>query len=151
MTPPPSPAAPSVHSQAPGGSDGGYVTVFFATIVVALLGLAGLAFDGGEALNTKSQAISTAAEAARAGAQALDLAAYRADGTRRLDPAQARSRALAFLAGAGFQGTAGATTALVTVTVTTTYHPQLLTLVGVGPLTITGTASASPISEPPAA
>ncbi|KJE19432.1 putative Flp pilus-assembly TadE/G [Frankia torreyi] len=129
-------------------SDDGYVTAFFAILVVALFALAGLALDGGGALNAKTRAISTAAEAARAGAQALDLAVYRADGTRQLDPEQARARALAFLAGADADGTASATLTTVTVTVTATYQPQLLTLVGVGPLHLTGTASASPRSGP---
>ncbi|CAO5240137.1 pilus assembly protein TadG-related protein [Frankia sp. AgKG'84/4] len=137
---------PSRAAGAGEAGDGGYVTAFFAIIVVALLGLAGLALDGGGALNAKTKAISTAAEAARAGAQALDLALYRTDGTLQLDPAGARTRALAFLAGAGAQGTASATTVTVTVTVTGTYRPQLLTLVGVGPLNVTGTASASPRS-----
>jgi len=142
MSPPsrrPAPATPS---------DGGYVTAFFAILVVVLIGLVGLVLDGGGALNAKTRAISTAAEAARAGAQALDLALYRADGTRRLNPDQARSRALAYLAGADAQGTASATTMTVTVTVTATYQPQLLTLVGVGPMHVTGTAAASPHSGP---
>ncbi len=127
-----------------GDGDGGYVTAFFAIVVVALLGLAGLALDGGGALNAKTRAISTAAEAARAGAQALDLARYRADGTVELNPDQARTRALAFLAGAGAHGTVSATPARVTVTVTGTYRPQVLTVIGVGPVAVTGTASASP-------
>ncbi|MCK9921182.1 pilus assembly protein TadG-related protein [Frankia sp. AgPm24] len=141
MTPP-----PRVATQQTTAADGGYVTAFFAVLVVALLGLAGLALDGGEVLNTKTRAISTAAEAARAGAQALDLAVYRADGTRQLNPDQARTRALAYLASADAHGSVTATTILVTVTVTATYQPQLLTLVGVGPLTVTGTASATPRS-----
>ena len=52
----------------------GSVTVFFAISVLGLLLLIGLVADGGAKLRATQQAAATAAEAARAGGQALDTA-----------------------------------------------------------------------------
>ena len=64
----------------------GRVTAFVVVITTACLLFAGLVLDGGLALAAKTKAIGQAQEAARAGAQALDLATYRANGKARLDP-----------------------------------------------------------------
>ncbi|WP_018504996.1 pilus assembly protein TadG-related protein [Parafrankia discariae] len=125
--------------------DTGTVTAFFLVLTIALLGVTGLVVDGGIALDRKSAAVSLAAEAARAGAQALDLADYRASGIVHLDPAAARRRAEQYLAGSGAQGTVTATATTVTVQVTVTVPTQLLGIVGVDTLTVTGHASAAPI------
>ncbi|WP_239340913.1 pilus assembly protein TadG-related protein [Frankia sp. CiP3] len=135
MTPPP----------AGRGWDGGQITAFFAVFAVALLALAGLTVDGGRALATKSKAISTAAEAARAGAQALDLLTYRTTGVPQLDPAQARRLAQDYLTAADAQGVVTATPVLVTVTVTAVTGTHLLTVLGVRQITVTGTASSTPV------
>ncbi|GAA1895058.1 TadE/TadG family type IV pilus assembly protein [Streptantibioticus ferralitis] len=125
--------------------DGGQVTAFLVIIVVAVIMFAGLVLDGGLALAAKVRAIGEAQEAARAGAQALDLAAYRAHGTVRLVPHQARALASRFLASTGDTGTVTATANTVTVTVTAHQHPQLLGLLGIGSLTVTGSGTAHPV------
>lgn len=125
--------------------DAGTVTAFFLVITVALLGVTGLVVDGGIALDRKSAAVSLATEAARAGAQSLDLATYRASGVIRLDPPAARRRAERYLTAADAAGTVTTTAATVTVQVTVTVPTQLLGIVGVDTLTVTGWASAAPI------
>src|SRR5438874_2587717 len=79
----------------------GRVTAFVVIIVTAVFLFAGLVLDGGLTLTAKIRAIGEAEEAARAGAQEIDLAAYRADGTLHLMPDQARAAARDYLAAAG--------------------------------------------------
>jgi Flp pilus assembly protein TadG len=131
--------------------DRGQLTVVVALLTPLIIGGGwGLLVDGGHALTARGDAIDTAAEAARAGAQALDLGVYRATGTIRLDPADARRRGERFLTQVGAQGTVTATPRAVTVVVTRTVHPQLLGLLGVSTLTEHGRASALPVSTLPA-
>jgi hypothetical protein len=118
---------------------------FLVIVTVAVVMFAGLVLDGGLALSAKVRAIDEAQEAARAGAQALDLAAYRRDGTVRLLPSQARQLARQYLATTGDTGTATVTADTITVTVTAHQHTQLLDLAGLNTLTVTGTGSAHPV------
>lgn len=127
-----------------GTNDDGQVTPFVVILVVALIGVAGLVYDGGMALSAKTQALDEAEAAARIGAQQLDLTAYRTTGAERLDPARARTAATAWLARADLDGTATATPASVTVTVHATSHPQLLGIIGVHALHVIATATATP-------
>jgi len=91
-------------------------------------------------------AINTAEQAARAGAQALDIASVRAGGPYRLDPDRARRAALAYLAAAGETGTVAvsrdATGDLVSVVVPFTIRFSLLTLAGLPVLRGTGQSTA---------
>lgn len=125
--------------------DQGRISAFVVTVLMAILALAGLTLDGGLALADKVRANDQAEAAARAGAQALDLAAYRVTGTVRLLPTQAAAAARAYLARAGQTGTVTVTGDTVTVTVTATHRTQLLTLVGIPALTVHGTGSAHPV------
>lgn len=125
--------------------DGGQVTAFIVIFTAAVVMFAGLVLDGGLALSAKVRAIDEAQEAARAGAQALDLAAYRRDGAVRLVPGQARALAKRYLAATGDTGTVAVTGDTVTVTVTAHQRTQLLTVVGLRTLTVTGTGSAHPV------
>ena len=51
----------------------GSITPFVLIVTIALLALGGLVVDGGRQLNAKSRAVAYAQEAARAGAQAINL------------------------------------------------------------------------------
>lgn len=126
------------------GDERGQVTVFVVVIATAVLLFAGLVLDGGLALSAKTRALGQAQEAARAGAQALDLTAYRADGTVRLVPDHARHLALDYLNAAGATGTVTVDGTTVTVTVTATESTQLLRLVGVDSIQVSSTGSAHP-------
>ncbi|MBN1174646.1 MAG: hypothetical protein JXA67_20955 [Micromonosporaceae bacterium] len=127
------------------GGDAGQVTPFAVVMVTALLLVAGLVLDAGMALSTKVQALDTAQAAARVGAQQLNLHVYRTTGVAELDPARAEQAARTWLASAGVQGTASATTAVATVTVRRASRTQLLQLLGIHELGVTATASARAI------
>ncbi|MFG2943485.1 hypothetical protein [Streptomyces sp. NPDC048282] len=120
------------------------MTPFVVIFAIAVVMFAGLLADGGLALAAKVRAIGEAQEAARSGAQALDLAAYRTSGTVRLVPEQARSLAQTYLASTGDEGTVVVTGDTVTVAVTARQHTQLLGLLGLDTLTVTGVGSAHP-------
>jgi len=125
-------------------ADEGRVTAFVLVLTTGILALAGLTLDGGLALAAKVRAGGQAEAAARAGAQAIDLTAYRGSGVVRLMPAQAVAGAQAHLAAEGATGTVSVSGDTVTVTVTTTHPTRLLGLVGIGSLQVHGRGSAHP-------
>lgn len=128
--------------------DAGQVTGFAVIMVVAVIALAGLVLDGGLAVAAKADAFATAQSAARAGAQRLDLALYRATGQVKLDPVAAAAAARAWLASAGATGTVSATPQQVRVQVTRVARTQLLALVGVDSITVHATATAVAVPNP---
>ena len=113
-----------------------------AILAVALLALGALVFDGGQILTARREANNLARQAARAGAQQLDIAQARA-GTFTLDPAAAESAARAYLDGEGVTPTAVLVTGdRVEVTVTLTQPTRLLSILGISERDVTATASA---------
>ena len=86
-------------------SERGSVTAFVTVFTVALLGVAGLVFDGGLLLAAHRRAFDEAEAAARAGAQALDVDALRAGAAVQLDPWEAERRAGDYLASIDREGT----------------------------------------------
>lgn len=123
----------------------GQVSAFVVTLVAGIVLLAGLVLDGGLALGAKVEAIGHAQSAARAGAQHLNLAAYRASGALRLDPDEAAVAARNYLASVGARGTVTVTRGTIEVTVTASSGTQLLGLVGIGSIEVTGAGSAQPL------
>ncbi len=95
----------------------GSVSAFVAVIAVALVIVAGMAYDGGQIVAAHATARDLAAGAARAGAQEVDLDRLRSSGDAALDPEQATGAVEAFLAQSGHRGTAVVEGAAVTVTV----------------------------------
>jgi hypothetical protein len=120
------------------------VTAFLVVLTIGILALAGLTLDGGLALSAKVKANGQAEAAARAGAQAIDLTAYRNTGTLQLVPAQAVADAHSYLATVGASGTVTVSGDTVTVTITTSQGTQLLGMVGISSLTVHGQGSAHP-------
>jgi hypothetical protein len=120
------------------------VTAFVIVLTLGILTLAGLTLDGGLALAAKVQANGQAESAARAGAQAIDLGVYRANGSLRLVPAQAVADARNHLAAVGATGTVTVSGDIVTVTITASRNTQLLGLAGISSLTVHGAGSAHP-------
>ena len=114
-------------------------------MAAALVLMIGLVLDGGLTLAARERALGEAQEAARAGAQAVNLAVYRQDGDLVLDPAQAAADADAYLASIGADGTATATANSVTVTVTIVQQMQILSAAGLHAVTVHATASAVPV------
>lgn len=123
--------------------DAGQVTAFVVVWVMALLLVIGLVLDGGLALAGKIRAIDEAQEAARAGAQQLDLTAYRNDATVTLDPAAATAAARSYLATTGVIGASvNVAGNRVTVRVTRQQPTQLLQLLGIRGIDVHGSGAA---------
>lgn len=124
--------------------DAGAATVWMVFATVIVLAVAGLVFDGGALISTKRRAMNDAEEAARAGAQAIDVNSVLTSSGPHLDPTIAVAQAQAFLAATGANGTAIADADSVTVTVTRTQSMTFLQVFGLGDRTVTGTATARP-------
>ena len=128
---------------ATGTAQDGFVTVFTVIIVVALFVLAGLVFDGGRAMDGRVTALDEAQEAARAGAQQIDLPTFRATGTAILNDNAAVAAAENYIAATGDTGTATVNGDTVTVTVTHIEPTEILSMIGIGSFTENATATAT--------
>ncbi|MFM9446950.1 pilus assembly protein TadG-related protein [Streptomyces acidiscabies] len=124
------------------GDDRGQVTAFVVGTVLVLWLFAGIVVDGGLALAGKARALDTAQEAARTGAQQLDIGRLRTADDVRLTGTRATAAAQAYVTSTGDTGTASAHGDEVTVRVTHRQRAQILQLVGVRTLTVTATATA---------
>lgn len=129
--------------------DEGSLVAFTSIAFVALMLLAGVVLDFGAALDAKVRALHTASEAARMGAQQLDLPVLHRDHTRALNAAAAETAARKFLAASGTTGTATATTAAVTVNATARQHTWILSIIGVTSIAMTADATSSPKATAP--
>lgn len=142
---------PSISDSRCGRRDGGQVTPWVLVLTLACMLLAGLLLDGGLALAAHTRALDDAEGAARAGAQQLDLAAYREQGIVRLDPDAASAAARAYLTDAGAAGAVTATATEVSVRVRRAQPTQLLHLIGVRVIHAEAVATARPrhgVTEP---
>ena len=124
----------------------GVVSTFLAVIALALLMAAGLAIDGGRKVTALREASHLADNAARAGAQAVDLDTLRSSGDLRLLPDQAAARVDQYLAPLGHTADVTVAGDTVTVTVSLTVDPVLLPT---GPITVTATETAAAITLEP--
>ena len=82
----------------------GSATVFVIGFSMVLLLAAGLAIDGGLAINKRMRVADDAEQAARVGANAIDVAALRSGQGIVIDPTLARSQAADYLRGLGYGG-----------------------------------------------
>lgn len=96
----------------------GSVSAFVAVIGLGLVMVAGLVYDGGQVLAAQATARDLAANAARAGAQEIDLDTLRAEQRVVLDPDRATSAAYDYLARHGATGSVEIDGSRVTVTAT---------------------------------
>ncbi len=124
------------------GSDDGSITVFFCVVVLGLLVMVGLVVDGGAKVRALQRADRLAAEAGRAGGQAINVSAAIAGDAPTVDPRVAVSAATAYLRAAGVSGTVtmadGGRSLVVAVTATT--DTVFLGLIGVNTFTVHGSA-----------
>ncbi|WP_122614556.1 pilus assembly protein TadG-related protein [Streptomyces sp. Tu 4128] len=125
--------------------DRGGVTVFVAVCVVALIGIIGVAVDGGGKLRATERADHVAGEAARAGGQALDPAAAISGESIVVKPQDAVAAAQSYLRSVGATGTVNVSADGRTLTVHTTgtYATKFLPVVGIGSMPVTGHGSAT--------
>jgi Flp pilus assembly protein TadG len=123
----------------------GGVTVFVAVCVIALIGIIGVAVDGGSKMRATQRADYIAGEAARAGGQAIDPAEAISGRAIVVDPQDASAAAQSYLRSAGAGGTVSVSGdgKTLTVTVTSSYDTTFLSAVGIGSLSVTGHGKAT--------
>lgn len=127
-----------------GGGERGSVAVFVAAIVPGLLIVFGLVLDLGQQLRAQRTAAAVAQEAARAGAESVDLLSYRGGGGGvTVNATAAAAAARGYLSAAGYTGTVTLTgPSTLSVSVTVTQPTQVLGLVGIRSWTAAETARA---------
>jgi hypothetical protein len=118
------------------------VTAFVTVFTVALLAVAGLVADGGYLLAARRRAINEAEAAARAGAQAVRTDVLREGGPVTVDPANARRRALDYLAPTDHAGTVEVVGDTVRVEVSFTQPMAILGAFGLRDVTVRGMGEA---------
>jgi uncharacterized membrane protein len=116
----------------------GSVTTFVVVMVVPVVLMAALAFDGGRMLAARREAIDTAQNAALAGAQAIDGPAVRQGGVD-VSPGRVAAASQEYLARNDATGTVSVGPNEVVVTVTDTVELTLLPMIGITTKTVTGT------------
>jgi Flp pilus assembly protein TadG len=128
--------------------DRGTIAIFTAIFAVFVILLAGLLVDGGLAIHARERAADIAEQAARAGADDIDLTALRQTGEPSVDTATACEKAHQLAAAYADQLQAwgcAPSTDQVTVTITIKVELQLLNIVpGFHAFTMTSTATARP-------
>ncbi|MGP3949630.1 pilus assembly protein TadG-related protein [Streptomyces sp. 7N604] len=124
------------------GDDRGQITAFVVGVFAALWLFAGIVVDGGLALAGKARALDVAQEAARTGAQQLDVGQLRRGDDIRLVRDQAAAAARVYVASTGDDGTASVKGDAVTVQVTHRQRTQILQLIGVRTLPMHATGAA---------
>lgn len=132
-------------------TDSGAASAFVVGFAIVLMVAAGLVIDGGTALNARMRVADDAEQAARAGADAIDLETLRDTGVTTLDPALARQRVSAFLTAVGYgpgQYSVTVTGGTVTVTVSDTVATNLLSLIGIDSFPVEATASSTALTGP---
>ena len=129
----------------PGAEDRGSAAVWMITVTFAVVLVVGLVVDGSSRMNAIQAADHAAAEAARAGAQAVPQTVVQPRGVARSSSgAQAVAAANAYLAAAGVSGSVsvGGGGSL-SVTTSVPWAPKFLSSVGVGSSVLEGRAEVS--------
>jgi Flp pilus assembly protein TadG len=127
--------------------EAGSATVFVIGFALVLVAFAGLVVDGGLALNARQRVSDDVEQAARAGAQNLDLDRLRNDGVVVIDPGKAADAANSFLAVRGYPRDrieVDANAEQVTVRATIVRPTVLLSLININQYTITAAGQARP-------
>ena len=127
----------------PARGDDGSVTLFVCIAVVGLLLVVGLVVDGGAKVRALQRADRLAAEAGRAGGQAIDVPAAIGGDPPRVDVQAAVRASQAYLQANGVNGTVAVADAgrTVTVEVTTSTPTAFLGLIGINTMTVHGQAT----------
>jgi Flp pilus assembly protein TadG len=125
----------------------GAISVFLAVLIPGLLLIIGLAVDGGAKVAATQRANAVADEAARAGGQALDVAAV-LGGQVRVDPVAAVAAAQDYLDRNGVHGVVTVVDGdTLQVTTTITEPTSFLGLIGIDSWTVEGTGTADLVTD----
>jgi hypothetical protein len=120
----------------------GQVTVFAVGVLLALIAMAGLVFDGGNILAGHRRADNEAEGAARAAAQQVSASSLLGSDTVRIDPNLVQDAVDRYLAPTGHRGVVLVDGDQVSVTVTFPQPLQILGIAGLGSATIRGSGRA---------
>jgi Flp pilus assembly protein TadG len=134
---------------------GGTATAFVVGFAIVLLACAGLVIDGGTALNARMKLADDVEQAARAGAQQIDLVALRENNVVRLDPGSAQARANGYMGSIGYTNydaqvvncKDGTPDACVRVAARDTVPTTMLKLAGVPDFQIQASATAQAVTQ----
>jgi Flp pilus assembly protein TadG len=127
-------------------ADQGSATIFVVGFALVLFAGAGLAIDGGRAINARDKATDVAEQAARVGADQLDQGILRDRGAVVLDQGEAQFRADSFVRIAGYTPTVTTSANTVTVRASATYRTALLGIIGINSIDVSGLATANPVT-----
>jgi len=116
--------------------ESGQTIAFVVGITLALLLLIGLTVDGGRILSARERALGEAQEAARVGAQQLDQARLHASGVAIINQTDAARAVQAYLRATGDTGSVSVQGTDVQVSVQHSLGMDILSLVGIGTVTI---------------
>lgn len=122
--------------------DRGDASIMLVVVMVALIAMLGLVVDVGGRLRAADEAAYVARQAARAAGQQIETSQAQ-DGTwPDVTNSGAQAAASSVIGAAGMNGSTSVSGQTVTVTVTTSYTPRLLGIIGAGTWNVTSTASA---------
>jgi hypothetical protein len=122
----------------------GSVTVFVVGVLLALIVMGGLVFDGGALMAGHREADAEAEGAARAAAEQISIPALHS-GQIQLNRTEATVAAEQYLNHYGHVGTVAVTGNTVAVTVTYQVDMQVLDLIGIRSKSVTGTGRATAV------
>lgn len=126
-------------------SQRGSATVFLLGFAAVLMVGAGLVVDGGLALNKRSQLTDDAEQAARSGANAIDVDTLRGTGVLAVDPDKATAVATDFLSQRGYTNISVVVNGNeVSTSAEASVDTAILSLVGINTFTVRGDATATP-------
>ncbi len=131
------------------GRDAGAMSVFVIGMSLVLFGVAGLAIDVGRVINARDRAYDVAEQAARKGADQINVTTLRVSGVVVLDQGQAGAAARSYVSsnsGYSLDGPITTTATTVTVPLKATLPTSLLSLVGINDLDIKASATASAVT-----
>lgn len=132
----------SRHRDARRRAERGAISVFYVLAAVGMAVIVGLGVDLGGMVYAKQRAFDVAAQAARAGGEAIRADQVMAGQPLALDQAKGKAAAEAYLAAAGMSGSAYVTATTIEVTARHEWVPVVLGQFGFGAHQFTGTASA---------
>lgn len=123
-------------------NDGGAVTVFAVTAASILVMFVGVAVDLSGSVHAMQRAQDVARQAARSAAEAAHAPSAIRGAAATVDPARAVQAGQAYLTAAGMSGSVSVNGDAVSVQTTTSYTPVILSLIGVGTRTVSGSSTA---------
>lgn len=129
----------------------GSASIFVIGMSLVLLVCAGLVVDGGLAINARMRVADDAEQAARVGADSINVAQLRAGGDLEVDADLARQRAASYLRDRGYvtgQYRVDTEGNAVVVQVQDTSETALLKLVNINDFVVNGRATAEPDTGP---